>query len=42
MRFDINLEKETGEVLATVGDPKSVLHPRNRTCPVHALEANNN
>lgn len=26
MGFDINLEKETGEVLATVGDPKNLLH----------------
>lgn len=24
--FDINLEKENGEVLATIGDPKNLLH----------------
>jgi hypothetical protein len=26
MGFDINLEKENGEVLATVGDPQNLLH----------------
>lgn len=26
MGFDINLEKENGVVLATVGDPKNLLH----------------
>jgi hypothetical protein len=26
MGFDINLEKERGEVLQTVGDPKDLLH----------------
>jgi hypothetical protein len=26
MEFDINLESERGEVLATVGDPQNLLH----------------
>ncbi|MGC1415309.1 MAG: hypothetical protein WA817_08510 [Candidatus Acidiferrum sp.] len=26
MGLDINLEKESGEVLATIGDPKNLLH----------------
>jgi hypothetical protein len=33
MGFDINLEKEHGEVLATVGDPKNLLHRLLERCP---------
>ena len=32
MGFDINLEKEHGEVLATVGDPKNILHRLLERC----------
>ena len=40
MGFDINLEKEHGEVLATVADPKNLLHrPLKRSQTVEPLLA---
>lgn len=32
MGFDVNLEKETGEVLARVADPKNLLHRLLERC----------
>jgi len=32
MGFDINLEKESGEVLATIADPKNILHRLLERC----------
>jgi hypothetical protein len=32
MGFDINLEKENGEVLANIGDPKNILHRLLERC----------
>ena len=40
MGFDINLETERGEVLATVADPKNLLHPLlERSLTVESLLA---